>query len=94
VTAAQDRLHFAAFDVVAGNRAELVEMLREWSARTPQGDGVRGVADGSGRGVSRDSRRSRRPRTTVATIEPSTTTTGTAYRIQSAQWPTCAITDI
>lgn len=30
-TAAQDRLHFAAFDLVTGSRAELREMLREWS---------------------------------------------------------------
>ena len=32
VTAAQDRLHFAAFDVVTESRAELIEMLREWTA--------------------------------------------------------------
>jgi deferrochelatase/peroxidase EfeB len=30
-TAAQDRLHFAAFDLVTNSRAELREMLREWS---------------------------------------------------------------
>jgi deferrochelatase/peroxidase EfeB len=30
-TAAQDRLHFAAFDLVTESRAELREMLREWS---------------------------------------------------------------
>jgi deferrochelatase/peroxidase EfeB len=30
-TPAQDRLHFAAFDLVSENRAELREMLREWS---------------------------------------------------------------
>ncbi|HEY5052030.1 MAG TPA: iron uptake transporter deferrochelatase/peroxidase subunit [Solirubrobacterales bacterium] len=30
-TPAQDRLHFAAFDLVDGSRAELREMLREWS---------------------------------------------------------------
>ncbi len=30
-TPAQDRLHFAAFDLVTDSRAELREMLREWS---------------------------------------------------------------
>ncbi|MCZ7589301.1 MAG: iron uptake transporter deferrochelatase/peroxidase subunit [Gaiella sp.] len=30
-TAAQDRLHFAAFDVVTDSRAELVEVLRAWT---------------------------------------------------------------
>jgi deferrochelatase/peroxidase EfeB len=30
-TAAQDRLHFASFDLVSESRAELREMLREWS---------------------------------------------------------------
>jgi deferrochelatase/peroxidase EfeB len=30
-TAAQDRLHFVAFDVVTRDRARLVEMLREWT---------------------------------------------------------------
>ena len=31
MTAAQDRLHFAAFDVTAATRLELVELLREWT---------------------------------------------------------------
>jgi deferrochelatase/peroxidase EfeB len=31
-TAAQDRLHFVAFDVVTTKRERLVEMLREWTA--------------------------------------------------------------
>lgn len=31
-TPAQDRLHFAAFDLVDGNRAALRELLEEWSA--------------------------------------------------------------
>ena len=30
-TAAQDRLHFAAFDLVTNSRAELRELMREWS---------------------------------------------------------------
>ncbi|MEU8247402.1 iron uptake transporter deferrochelatase/peroxidase subunit [Nonomuraea sp. NPDC048916] len=32
VTPAQDRLHFVAFDVTTGQRAELVELLQEWTA--------------------------------------------------------------
>ncbi len=31
VTAAQDRLHFAAFDVTTDSRDELVELLQEWT---------------------------------------------------------------
>ncbi|WP_026411875.1 iron uptake transporter deferrochelatase/peroxidase subunit [Actinomadura oligospora] len=31
-TPVQDRLHFAAFDVVTGDRAKLVRMLKEWTA--------------------------------------------------------------
>ncbi|HEU5109272.1 MAG TPA: iron uptake transporter deferrochelatase/peroxidase subunit, partial [Micromonosporaceae bacterium] len=32
VTAAQDRLHFVAFDVITNRRERLVDMLREWTA--------------------------------------------------------------
>ncbi|MEV5414348.1 iron uptake transporter deferrochelatase/peroxidase subunit [Thermopolyspora sp. NPDC052614] len=32
VTPAQDRLHFVAFDVITSDRAELVELLQEWTA--------------------------------------------------------------
>jgi deferrochelatase/peroxidase EfeB len=32
VTPAQDRLHFVAFDVITSKRAELVDLLRAWSA--------------------------------------------------------------
>ncbi|MEO3809215.1 iron uptake transporter deferrochelatase/peroxidase subunit [Sphaerisporangium sp. B11E5] len=32
VTPAQDRLHFITFDVITKDRAELVEMLQEWTA--------------------------------------------------------------
>ncbi|MEO3871718.1 iron uptake transporter deferrochelatase/peroxidase subunit [Nonomuraea sp. B12E4] len=32
VTPAQDRLHFAAFDVITDDRAELVDLLQEWTA--------------------------------------------------------------
>ncbi|MGL5808487.1 MAG: iron uptake transporter deferrochelatase/peroxidase subunit [Nocardioides sp.] len=41
VTPAQDRLHFVAFDVITDSRAELVEMLRQWTeaaARMTRGD--------------------------------------------------------
>jgi deferrochelatase/peroxidase EfeB len=46
-TPAQDRLHFAAFDVTTDSREELVELLRTWTAGaremtagTPVGDGA------------------------------------------------------
>src|SRR5205814_972164 len=32
VTPAQDRLHFVAFDVITDKRAELVDLLRAWTA--------------------------------------------------------------
>src|SRR5690242_2314508 len=32
VTPAQDRLHFVAFDVLTKDRAELVQMLKDWTA--------------------------------------------------------------
>ena len=32
ITPAQDRLHFAAFDVTAGSRDELVSLLQDWTA--------------------------------------------------------------
>jgi deferrochelatase/peroxidase EfeB len=32
VTPAQDRLHFVAFDVITKDRADLVELLRQWTA--------------------------------------------------------------
>jgi deferrochelatase/peroxidase EfeB len=41
VTPAQDRLHFAAFDVTATTRADLVDLLQRWTraaARLTQGD--------------------------------------------------------
>jgi deferrochelatase/peroxidase EfeB len=45
-TPAQDRLHFAAFDLVSEDRAELREMLREWSraaAEMTAGDMIGGA---------------------------------------------------
>ncbi|UBU08809.1 iron uptake transporter deferrochelatase/peroxidase subunit [Nonomuraea gerenzanensis] len=52
VTPAQDRLHFVAFDVTTGSRAELVELLQEWTAaaaRLTQGEqaGSFGAVGGS-----------------------------------------------
>ncbi|MFC7108743.1 Dyp-type peroxidase domain-containing protein [Nonomuraea rubra] len=52
VTPAQDRLHFVAFDVTTGSRAELVDLLQEWTAaaaRLTQGKeaGSFGAAGGS-----------------------------------------------
>ena len=32
VTPAQDRLHFAAFDITTGSRAQLVRLLKAWTA--------------------------------------------------------------
>ncbi|WP_426571967.1 iron uptake transporter deferrochelatase/peroxidase subunit [Aquihabitans sp. McL0605] len=51
VTPAQDRLHFAAFDVTTTSRAELVQLLKAWTAaaaRMTQGDpaGTYGPVDG------------------------------------------------
>ncbi len=43
VTPAQDRLHFAAFDVVASDRRELIDLLRAWTeaaARMTAGERV------------------------------------------------------
>ncbi len=43
VTPAQDRLHFAAFDVTTTSRADLVELLQDWTdaaARMTQGEGA------------------------------------------------------
>jgi deferrochelatase/peroxidase EfeB len=52
VTAAQDRLHFAAFDVTTSNKSELVALLKEWTAATEammagRPIGVTGAVDGA-----------------------------------------------
>jgi len=50
-TPAQDRLHFAAFDVITDSREELVALLREWTdaaARMTQGDGAGELGPTSG----------------------------------------------
>ena len=36
VTPAQDRLHFASFDVITSSRAELVSLLQDWTAAAEQ----------------------------------------------------------
>ena len=51
-TAAQDRMHFVAFDVVTRDRARLIELLREWTAAAArmtagQDAGASGAVDGS-----------------------------------------------
>ena len=46
LTPVQDRLHFAAFDVITNSRAELVQLLKDWTAaaaRMTQGLGAREV---------------------------------------------------
>jgi len=51
LTPVQDRLHFAAFDVTTGSRAELVQLLRDWTAaaaRMTQGLGAGAVGPTSG----------------------------------------------
>jgi deferrochelatase/peroxidase EfeB len=50
-TPAQDRLHFAAFDVITDSREELVELLKEWTAaaaRMTQGEGAGALGPTSG----------------------------------------------
>jgi deferrochelatase/peroxidase EfeB len=52
VTAAQDRLHFAAFDVTTTNKSELVALLKEWTAAAEammagRPIGVTGAVDGA-----------------------------------------------
>ncbi|KAF0969541.1 iron uptake transporter deferrochelatase/peroxidase subunit [Gordonia sp. YY1] len=48
ITAAQDRLHFASFDVVTDNRDELVSVLRRWTeAAERMTRGEETVADGA-----------------------------------------------
>ncbi|HET6211424.1 MAG TPA: Dyp-type peroxidase domain-containing protein, partial [Micromonosporaceae bacterium] len=52
VTPAQDRLHFVSFDVITSDRAELADLLREWTraaARMTGGHdaGLLGAAGGA-----------------------------------------------
>ena len=51
LTPVQDRLHFAAFDVITNSRAELVQLLKDWTAaaaRMTQGLGAGEVGPTSG----------------------------------------------
>ena len=51
VTPAQDRLHFAAFDVTTGSRDELIGLLKDWTeaaARMTQGSGAGELGPTSG----------------------------------------------
>lgn len=50
-TAAQDRLHFAAFDVITSSKEELVALLKEWTdaaARMTQGQAAGSIGPTSG----------------------------------------------
>jgi deferrochelatase/peroxidase EfeB len=47
VTPAQDRLHFAAYDVTATSRAELVMLLKAWTAAAAEMTQGRPVGDGA-----------------------------------------------
>jgi deferrochelatase/peroxidase EfeB len=51
LTPVQDRLHFAAFDVITNSRAELVQLLKDWTAaaaRMTQGLGAGEIGPTSG----------------------------------------------
>jgi deferrochelatase/peroxidase EfeB len=51
LTPVQDRLHFAAFDVITSSRSELVQLLKEWTvaaARMTQGLGAGEIGPTSG----------------------------------------------
>ncbi len=47
-TPAQDRLHFAAFDLVSENRADLRELLREWSRAAAEMTAGEMIGDANG----------------------------------------------
>ncbi len=47
VTPAQDRLHFAAYDVTTEDRAELVALLKEWTAAARAMTAGREIGDGA-----------------------------------------------
>ncbi|MFD3523236.1 iron uptake transporter deferrochelatase/peroxidase subunit [Streptomyces sp. NPDC058653] len=46
-TAVPDRLHFAAFDVTTGDRAELIRLLKEWTAAASSMTEGRAVGEGA-----------------------------------------------
>ncbi|KPC84578.1 iron uptake transporter deferrochelatase/peroxidase subunit [Streptomyces sp. NRRL S-4] len=46
-TAVQDRLHFAAFDVTTGDRAELAALLKEWTRAAERMTAGRAVGEGA-----------------------------------------------
>jgi len=51
-TPVQDRLHFAAFDVKTDDRAEFVEMLKEWTAAARRMTGGHTVGEGAYGGLA------------------------------------------
>ena len=65
VTPAQDRLHFAAFDVTTEDRAELVALLERWTAAAAAMTAGRPVGDGEDDAVQRPAARHRRGRRAV-----------------------------
>ncbi|MFJ8136083.1 iron uptake transporter deferrochelatase/peroxidase subunit [Streptomyces sp. NPDC096013] len=51
-TPVQDRLHFAAFDVKTDDRAEFVQMLKDWTAAARRMTGGHAVGDGAYGGLA------------------------------------------
>ncbi|MFF9483950.1 iron uptake transporter deferrochelatase/peroxidase subunit [Streptomyces sp. NPDC014676] len=51
-TPVQDRLHFAAFDVTTGDRAEFVELLKEWTGAARRMTAGRPVGEGAYGGLA------------------------------------------
>jgi deferrochelatase/peroxidase EfeB len=51
-TPVQDRLHFAAFDVITGDRAQLVDMLKQWTAAAAAMTAGRDVGHGAVGGLA------------------------------------------
>ena len=48
ITAAQDRMHYCAFDITTDSKAEVVAMLRQWTAMAERmTDGQQAAADGA-----------------------------------------------
>lgn len=51
VTAAQDRLHFASYDVTTTSRSDLIDLLRDWTAAAARMTAGRSVGDGATEGA-------------------------------------------
>jgi deferrochelatase/peroxidase EfeB len=46
-TAAQDRLHFASYDVTTSSRSELIELLKDWTHAAARMTAGKSVGDGA-----------------------------------------------